>query len=94
MSCCGPVPDVGEADELARLVSSKLAAFLNTLRESGFAVGLAEGRDAADRPGQCRDPLRDRYHPDDSKLHQPPEHAVESERHRQQAQQARRHDEP
>ena len=47
MSCCGPVPDVGEADELARLVSSKLAAFLNTLRESGFAVGLAEGRDAA-----------------------------------------------
>jgi uncharacterized protein with von Willebrand factor type A (vWA) domain len=34
-------------DEMSRLVSTKLAAFLRTLRDSGFAVGLAEGRDAA-----------------------------------------------
>jgi len=34
-------------NELSRLVSGKLAAFLKTLRESGFAVGLAEGQDAA-----------------------------------------------
>jgi uncharacterized protein with von Willebrand factor type A (vWA) domain len=34
-------------DQITRLVSSKLAAFLRTLRDSGFAVGLAEGRDAA-----------------------------------------------
>jgi len=34
-------------DEVSRLVSAKLAAFLRTLRDSGFPVGLAEGRDAA-----------------------------------------------
>jgi uncharacterized protein with von Willebrand factor type A (vWA) domain len=34
-------------DEVSRLVSKKLAAFLRTLRDNGFAVGLAEGRDAA-----------------------------------------------
>jgi uncharacterized protein len=47
MSCCGPAPGFGEADEVSRLVSAKLAAFLKTLRDNGFAVGLAEGRDAA-----------------------------------------------
>ena len=47
MSCCGPAPDIEDINELSRLVSSKLAAFLRTLRDSGFAVGLAEGRDAA-----------------------------------------------
>ena len=35
-------------DEVSRLVSAKLAAFLKTLRDSGFAVGLAEGQDAAE----------------------------------------------
>ena len=34
-------------DEVSRLVSAKLAAFLKTLRDNGFAVGLPEGRDAA-----------------------------------------------
>jgi uncharacterized protein with von Willebrand factor type A (vWA) domain len=34
-------------NEVSRLVSSKLAVFLRTLRDNGFAVGLAEGRDAA-----------------------------------------------
>jgi len=37
----------GEADEVSRLVSAKLAAFLKTLRDAGFAVGLQEARDAA-----------------------------------------------
>jgi uncharacterized protein with von Willebrand factor type A (vWA) domain len=36
-----------ELDEVSRLVSRRLGAFLHTLRESGFVVGLAEGRDAA-----------------------------------------------
>jgi uncharacterized protein with von Willebrand factor type A (vWA) domain len=47
MSCCGASPDIEDINELSRLVSSKLAAFLRTLRDSGFAVGLAEGQDAA-----------------------------------------------
>jgi uncharacterized protein len=34
-------------DEVSRLLSDRLAAFLRTLRDNGFAVGLAEGRDAA-----------------------------------------------
>src|SRR5438105_13602461 len=48
MSCCGTRPGYEELDEVSRLVSSRLAAFLNTLRDSGFTVGLAEGRDAAE----------------------------------------------
>jgi uncharacterized protein with von Willebrand factor type A (vWA) domain len=47
MSCCGPGADYNEIDEVSRLVSAKLAAFLKTLRDSGFPIGLAEGRDAA-----------------------------------------------
>jgi uncharacterized protein with von Willebrand factor type A (vWA) domain len=47
MSCCGPGADNNEIDEVSRLVSAKLAAFLKTLRDSGFPIGLAEGRDAA-----------------------------------------------
>src|SRR6478609_2327936 len=47
MSCCGTAPDFHEADEVSRLISGKLAAFLRTLRDNGFAVGLAEGQDAA-----------------------------------------------
>jgi len=47
MSCCGVTPEIGEVNEVSRLVSAKLAAFLKTLRDSGFAVGLAEGQDAA-----------------------------------------------
>ena len=44
MSCCGAAPDLSE---VSRLVSTKLAAFLKTLRDDGFTVGLAEGQDAA-----------------------------------------------
>jgi uncharacterized protein with von Willebrand factor type A (vWA) domain len=47
MSCCGNSPGYDELNEVSRLVSAKLAAFLRTLRENGFAVGLHEGRDAA-----------------------------------------------
>src|SRR6202000_2438863 len=62
MSCCGATPSLQEMDEVSRLVSGKLAAFLRTLRDNGFAVGLAEGRDAAslmttgyaDKPGLLR----------------------------------------
>jgi uncharacterized protein len=47
MSCCGAGPDFEEIDEVSRLVSTKLAAFLKTLRDNAFTVGLHEGRDAA-----------------------------------------------
>src|SRR6201996_1009271 len=47
LSCCGPNPGYEELDEVSRLVAAKLAAFLRTLRDNGFAVGLHEGRDAA-----------------------------------------------
>ena len=62
MSCCGANPGYDELDEVSRLISAKLAAFLKTLRDNGYAVGLAEGQDAAvlmargyaDRPGLLR----------------------------------------
>jgi uncharacterized protein with von Willebrand factor type A (vWA) domain len=47
MSCCGTSAGYQEIDEVSRLVSGKLAAFLATLRDNGFAVGLREGQDAA-----------------------------------------------
>src|SRR5436309_2127694 len=47
VSCCGASPGFDEVDEVSRLVSAKLAAFLRTLRDSGYPVGLQEGRDAA-----------------------------------------------
>ncbi len=66
MSCCGTSPDFPELDEVSRLVSKKLAAFLRTLRDNGFAVGPAEGQDAASlmasgyaaRPGLLRSALK------------------------------------
>ena len=47
MSCCGTPPAYDELDEVSRAVSQKLAAFLRTLRDNAFAVGLQEGQDAA-----------------------------------------------
>jgi uncharacterized protein with von Willebrand factor type A (vWA) domain len=49
-------------DEVSRLVATKLAAFLKTLRDNAFPVGLREGQDAAvlmaagyaERPGLLR----------------------------------------
>jgi uncharacterized protein len=67
MSCCGPsMPELGEIDEVSRFVSAKLAAFLRTLRDNAFAVGLREGQDAAalmaagyaDTPGLLRSALK------------------------------------
>jgi uncharacterized protein with von Willebrand factor type A (vWA) domain len=47
MSCCGTNPGYEQIDGVSRLVAGKLAAFLRTLRDNGFPVGLAEGQDAA-----------------------------------------------
>jgi uncharacterized protein with von Willebrand factor type A (vWA) domain len=47
MSCCGAPPGSDELDLISRLVSARLAAFLRTLRDNAFAVGLREGQDAA-----------------------------------------------
>src|SRR2546430_975654 len=66
MSCGGTNPGYDELDEVSRLVSAKLAAFLKTLRDNGFAVGLHEGRDAAslmaagyiEKPGLLRSALK------------------------------------
>ncbi len=66
MSCCGTNPGFEEIDEVSHLVSTKLAAFLKTLRDSGFAVGPREGQDAASlmaagymkRPGLLRSALK------------------------------------
>src|SRR6266705_3399519 len=66
MSCCGSNPGYDELDEVSRLVATKLAAFLKTLRDNGFAVGLHEGRDAAalmaagyvEKPGLLRIALK------------------------------------
>src|ERR1700733_9451595 len=66
MSCCGASPGYEELDEVSRLVAGKLAAFLKTLREAGFAVGLQEGQDAASlmaagfaaKPGLLRSALK------------------------------------
>lgn len=46
MSRCDALPAT-EADEVSRLVATKLSAFLRTLRDNAFAVGLGEGQDAA-----------------------------------------------
>ncbi len=47
MSCCGGSPGYEELDAVSKLVATKLAGFLRTLRDSGFAVGPREGQDAA-----------------------------------------------
>src|SRR5712671_6101771 len=66
MSRCGTNAGFQEIDEVSRLVSAKLAGFLRTLRDNGFAVGLQEGRDAAalmaagyvEKPGLLRSALK------------------------------------
>ena len=66
MSCRGASPDIEEIDAVSRLVSERLAAFLRTLRDNGFRIGLAEGRDAAalmaagyaQRPGLLRSAMK------------------------------------
>lgn len=47
MSSRAASPAFDEMDDVSRRVLAKLAAFLRTLRDNGFVVGLAEGQDAA-----------------------------------------------
>src|SRR6476469_8729111 len=66
MSCVGTNAAYAALDEVSRLVSARLAAFLRPLRDNGLAVGLHEGRDAAalmaagyiERPGLLRSALK------------------------------------
>ncbi len=66
MSCCGTPLTPEESSAVGRLVAEKLSAFLRTLRDNGFSVGLGEGRDAAalmaagyaERPGLLRSALK------------------------------------
>src|SRR5712671_7711716 len=66
MSRCGTNAGFPEIDEVSRLVAARLAGFLRTLRDNGFAVGLQEGRDAAalmaagyiEKPGLLRSALK------------------------------------
>jgi uncharacterized protein with von Willebrand factor type A (vWA) domain len=66
MSCCGTPLTPEESSAVGRLVAEKLSAFLKTLRDNGFSVGLGEGRDAAalmaagyaEKPGLLRSALK------------------------------------
>lgn len=66
MSCCGAPLTPEESSAVGRLVAEKLSAFLKTLRDNGFSVGLGEGRDAAalmaagyaEQPGLLRSALK------------------------------------
>lgn len=62
MNCCGEPLTPQESDEVGRLMAGKLSAFVATLRDNSFAVGLREAQDAAllmarglaDKPTQMR----------------------------------------
>lgn len=47
MSCCGSPPAPEDLAEVSAMLGRRLGGFLRTLRDNAFAVGLAEGRDAA-----------------------------------------------
>lgn len=47
MSCCDMLLTSEDMNEFSRLVAARLGAFLRTLRDNAFAVGLKEGQDAA-----------------------------------------------
>jgi len=44
MSSCGTDPGYDEIDEVSRLVSAKLAAFLRTLRETALRSACTKAR--------------------------------------------------
>ncbi|MGO4711202.1 vWA domain-containing protein [Bradyrhizobium sp. 2TAF24] len=62
MSCCGTPCTAEEMRDASRAMAQTLAAFLRTLRDNAFTVGLQEGQDAAalvaagyaERPGLLR----------------------------------------
>lgn len=47
MSCCGEPMQREELDAVSAVVAEKLSAFLRTLRDNAFSVGLPEAQDAA-----------------------------------------------
>ena len=47
MSCCGTPCTAEEMRDASRAMAQTLAAFLRTLRDNAFTVGLQEGQDAA-----------------------------------------------
>src|SRR5262245_7417691 len=47
MSSGNPQPSLDDLDGVSALVATRLTAFIRTLRDNGFAVGLREGQDAA-----------------------------------------------
>ncbi|MBB1250213.1 VWA domain-containing protein [Rhizobium sp. G21] len=47
MSCCGTPLTQDESDHVDRVIAERLAAFLATLRDNAFAIGLREAQDAA-----------------------------------------------
>ncbi|MBX9457903.1 MAG: VWA domain-containing protein [Rhizobium sp.] len=66
MNCCGAPLTPEESGDVGRLVAEKLSAFVATLRDNAFVVGLREAQDAAlligrgfaDRPAQFRSALK------------------------------------
>lgn len=66
MSCCGTPLTSEESDHVDRVIAERLAAFLATLRDNAFAIGLKEAQDAAllmakgfaAAPGQFRSALK------------------------------------
>lgn len=62
MNCCGAPLTPEETDDIGRLMANKLSAFVATLRDNAFAIGLQEAQDAAllmargfaQKPGQLR----------------------------------------
>src|SRR3954453_18267823 len=66
MSCCGATPDHEDLAAVSRLGAGRLSAFLKGWGDNGFAVGLAEGQDAAammtegyaDKPGLLRSAVK------------------------------------
>jgi uncharacterized protein with von Willebrand factor type A (vWA) domain len=62
MTCCGTPLTPEESDDVGRLMANRLSAFVATLRDNAFAVGLREAQDAAllmargfaDKPAQLR----------------------------------------
>ena len=46
MSCCGSNPGYDELDEVSRLVATKLAAFLKTLRDNARMLWKCGGKPA------------------------------------------------
>ena len=66
MNCCGTPLTPDESDNVGRLMAERLSAFVATLRDNAFAVGLKEAQDAAllmtrgiaRKPAQLRSALK------------------------------------